>query len=224
MHISQNGLLLIERFEGFSSRPYYDPLGRVWTRGYGETEGIGPDSPPITRAQAQKRLQQLVEARYEPAIRALDIELNQNQWDALCSFAWNLGAGIFTGTLREALTRRMWTYAAQLMLAYDHAGGQVIPGLRTRRQDEARLFLTPVPPYVPADEARWTREYDQLNNKHTPWANTRRRALQRAMRKRLILILQLADHEPHGWKHLNREARYRALLARLPTPTAGSRA
>lgn len=214
MHISKQGLALIETFEGFSSRPYWDPLGRVWTRGYGETEGITADSRPISRAQAQTRLRQLVQERYEPSIRNLHVELNQNQWDALCSFVWNLGPGILTGTLRTALKDRRWGDAAQQMLAYDHAGGQLVPGLQRRRQTECQLFLRPVPPYIPADEARWTHQYDQLKTHHTPWANMRRRILQRYMRRRLLLILHLADTQPHGWKQLNRESRYRALLSR----------
>src|SRR5579863_5936368 len=151
MHISRRGVQLIASFEGFSSRPYWDPYGRVWTRGFGETEGITQHSLPISRKAGEARLQHLIETRYEWAIRDLGVTLNQNQWDALCDFAWNLGAGIFTGALRVALQHREWGGAAQLMLAYDHADGEVLEGLRLRRQTEARLFITPEPPYVPAD-------------------------------------------------------------------------
>jgi lysozyme len=142
MHISSRGLALIESFEGFSSAPYWDSYGRVWTRGYGETEGIGPDSPHLSRAEATTNLKRLVEDRYEWAIRELGVEFSQDQWDALCSFVWNLGAGIFTGDLRTALQAREWTRAAQLMLAYDHAGGQVLEGLARRRRQEVALFLS----------------------------------------------------------------------------------
>jgi lysozyme len=213
MHISAEGLRLIEEFEGFSSRPYWDPYGRVWTRGYGETEGIHQASPSITQNTAQARLKQLVEARYEWAINQLGVKLTQNQFDALCSFVWNLGTGIFTGHLRDALQHREWGTAAQIMLVYDHAGGQVLAGLQRRRQQEARLFLTSEPAYLPPDEARWEHEYDQLRGHKGPWARTRRRALKRVMQARVVELIHLADNT--GWEILNRKDRYRKLLARV---------
>jgi lysozyme len=144
-HISVAGLHLIEGFEGFGGCPYWDPYGRVWTRGYGETEGIRAGSACISRAQGQVNLKRIVESRYEWALRELGVNLNQHEWDADCSFVWNLGAGIFTGTLIGSEMRRGdFQAAAASMLQYDHAGGVVLPGLRTRRQAEARLFLTPV--------------------------------------------------------------------------------
>lgn len=212
MHISDNGLRLIEGFEGYSSKPYWDSYGKVWTRGYGETEGIGPNSPNLTRRQAQDNLRRLVEERYEPSIAELRVPLNQNQWDALCSFAWNLGAGIFTGELRAALERHDWPAAANQMLLYDHAGGQVLAGLARRRHVEAGLFLTAPEEYVPEDEARWEREYDQLRHRRGPWAAMRRRVLRRTMTARRKLIWRLAQKT--GWATLNRQARYRQLLVR----------
>jgi lysozyme len=143
MHISAAGVRLIAGFEGFGSCPYWDPYGHVWTRGFGETEGITRGSPCISRATGETRLRYLVEARYEWAIRGLGVALNRHQWDALCSFAWNLGAGIFQGTLRYDLQHRQFYPAASMMLQYDHAGGQVLEGLRTRRLAEVRLFLAP---------------------------------------------------------------------------------
>jgi lysozyme len=145
MHISTNGLHLIEGFEGFGSCPYWDPYGHVWTRGYGETEGISGGSACIGRTFGESNLRYRVERYYEWAIRGLHAGLNQNQWDALCSFAWNLGAGIFTGTLRYDLEHHAWRPAASIMLQYVHAGGQVLAGLVTRRRAEVALFLKSVP-------------------------------------------------------------------------------
>lgn len=67
-------------------------------------------------------------------------------------------------------------------------------------------------PYVPADEASWEREYDQLLHRHTPRATIRRRALQRAMKKRVAQIIGVA--EDSGWDTLNRESRLQQLLIR----------
>jgi lysozyme len=212
MHISNAGLALIEQFEGFSPWPYWDPYGRVWTRGYGETEGITRWSPPITRQQGERHLRELIEQRYEWAIRDLHVQLNQNQWDALCSFVWNLGAGIFTGELRNALLRGDWRAATNQMIQYDHAGGQVLPGLLRRRQLEVTLFLRPIPAYMPADETRWEREWDQLRGRRAPWAHARRIALKRTMTRRRKRIWHLAEHT--GWDQLNRKARWYQLLTR----------
>ena len=214
MHVSQRGLALIEGFEGWSSAPYWDRYGGVWTRGYGETEGISGSSRRITRAQGEANLRRRLELYYEPAIRALGVELSQNQWDALCSFAWNLGPGIFRGTLRAALQARRFDEAARLMLAYDHAGGVVLEGLRRRRQAEAELFRRSPPAYVPHDERRWRREYDALGHRRGPWATIRRRALRRRMLARRRLIWRLAQHGAGGWQRLNRRARYDELRRR----------
>jgi len=139
--ISVNGEHLIEGFEGFVSCPYWDSYGGVWTRGYGETEGIHSGSSCISQSNAQARLGYLVEARYQWAVNELGPGLNQNQVDALDSFAWNLGAGIFYGTLRSDLVSHQYWAATRLMLQYDHAGGAVLSGLQRRRQQEVALFL-----------------------------------------------------------------------------------
>jgi lysozyme len=141
MNVSSRGLRLIETFEGWSSAPYWDPYGKVWTRGFGETENIGPGSAHLTLAEGQARLKTLVEHRYEFAINDLRVNFNQNEYDALCSFVWNLGTGIFTGALRENLQDRQFMAAAQEMIGFDHAGGVVLPGLKIRREDEVHLFL-----------------------------------------------------------------------------------
>jgi lysozyme len=142
MHIDAAGVRLIAGFEGFSACPYWDPYGRVWTRGFGETEGISAASLCISRATGEARLRYLVEARYEWAIRALGVPLTQPRWDALCSTLWNLGAGIvgFGTELGDLLRARDWRGYADALKRYDHAGGVVLPGLRLRREIEARPF------------------------------------------------------------------------------------
>lgn len=70
-------------------------------------------------------------------------------------------------------------------------------------------------PLVPADEARWEREYDQLLHRRGPWAAMRRRVLRRVMTARRKEIWRLAQPKgPAGWDERNRRARYEQLLAR----------
>ena len=72
---------------------------------------------------------------------ALGRSYNQHQVTAVADFIWNIGPYSLVGSLRAALQR----YDPYPMLAYDHAGGQVLSGLRHRREAEVRLFLTPAP-------------------------------------------------------------------------------
>jgi lysozyme len=166
-HIDTAGLHLVEGFEGFSSCPYQDVTG-VWTIGFGEAY-VSPSTPCESRATAEGKLKWLIERNYEWAIRALGVPFDAHEWDALCSFSYNLGAGIFSGTAVGADLRTRRYYAAtRVWLEYDHAGGVVLPGLRTRREIEVRLFLTPEPrprpkpKPSPAERRRlialWTRE------------------------------------------------------------------
>lgn len=140
------GLNLIGGFEGFSSCPYQDVVG-VWTIGYGVTSGsgflVGPRTACESRATGLAQLATLVRSRYEPSVHAVSASFGQNAVNALDSFAYNLGGGIFTGSLRADLQRHDYQDAGAIMLQYDHAGGLVLAGLRTRRIEEVSLLRKP---------------------------------------------------------------------------------
>lgn len=144
MHISSAGLALIKRFEGFRSHPYRDAVG-VWTVGYGETRGVGPNGPVLTEPQASAKLKARVRRDFEPYIHALGVPLNQHQFDALCSFIYNLGPGYLARghSMGDALRARNYRAAADAFMLYDRAGGRVLEGLRRRRSEERALFLKP---------------------------------------------------------------------------------
>lgn len=141
-HISAAGVTFIKQFEGFSGKPYDDGTG-VWTIGYGHIEGITPRSPHISEPQAAEMLMHDLNNKYAPPVAALQLPLNQNQFDALVSFVYNLGPGVLQSSSSVGSKLRMHDYhgAAEAMLAYDHAGGQRLPGLTRRRQAERALFL-----------------------------------------------------------------------------------
>lgn len=141
--ISAAGVKMIAGFEGYESAPYTDSVG-VWTIGYGHTEGVSSRSKPLTQAQARALLQHDLDKTYAPPVTALGLPLNQHQFDALVSAVYNLGPGILSSssTLGKALRARNWKLAADALLLYDHAGGRVLPGLRTRREAERKLFLS----------------------------------------------------------------------------------
>jgi lysozyme len=153
MNLGQKGLDLIKEYEGFRSAPYRDPVG-VWTIGYGSTKGVGPNTPRMTEQQASDRLRREVDQTYGAAVNKIP-GLNQNQFDAITSFVYNVGTGGIGDTgVGRALRAKDWNRAANELLKWDKAGGRTLAGLTRRRQAERKLFLTPVgPPVVPVPPA-----------------------------------------------------------------------
>lgn len=142
IHLDSHGATLIENFEEVQKAvycPYWDAYGHVWTRGFGETDWGGNfGGHCISHAQATTNLTAFVESKYMYAVRSLGINLNQCQINALASFSWNLGPGLIGpgGSLHAAMQRREWGR----ILGYVIAGGQVLPGLVSRRHVEYSLL------------------------------------------------------------------------------------
>lgn len=147
MKISQSGIDLIKRFEGLRLEAYPDPGsgGEPWTIGYGTTHtSLGPVRPGmrITESEAEQLL--LSDIRYfEQKVNDLvKVPLTQNQFDALCSFAYNCGEGaLASSTLLEELNAGNYQEAADQFSRWTHASGNVMPGLVTRRNAERNLFM-----------------------------------------------------------------------------------
>lgn len=139
MRTSQRGISLIKSFEGLRLDAYQDSVG-VWTIGYGTTRGVKPGMS-ITKDQADRMLTNDV-ARFEPDLnRLVKVPLNQNQWDALMSFVYNLGAAnLESSTLLKLLNQGDYTGAAGQFSRWNRAGGQVLNGLVKRRAAEQALF------------------------------------------------------------------------------------
>lgn len=129
------GLNLIESFEGLRLTSYQDSVG-VWTIGYGHTHGVA-QGQTITQQQAQAFLQQDLGVA-EAAVNSHSLTLTDNQFAALVSFTFNLGAGNLNKLLKIGLAA-----VADRILLFDHAGGKQLPGLARRRQAERALYLTP---------------------------------------------------------------------------------
>ena len=146
--IGQAGLALIKQYEGCRLAAYRCAAS-VWTIGYGHTAGVH-SGMTITQAQADAYLQQDI-AKFEgyvnnPAYVPIIANLNQNQFDALVSFAFNLGAG----NLRKLCKGRTAAQIAQAMTQYCKANGKVLAGLKRRRAAEQALFNKPVSAATPA--------------------------------------------------------------------------
>lgn len=141
MNIGTAGLDLIKKFEGCRLTAYKCPAG-VWTIGFGWTEGVTPGMT-ISRAQAEELLRKGIH-KYEDAVTAgIDnAPTTQNQFDAMVSLCYNIGAGNFrkSTVLREHRSAN-YSQAAKAFLMWNKAGGKVLNGLVARREAEKALYL-----------------------------------------------------------------------------------
>lgn len=143
MKTSKNGLDLTRDHEGLRLQAYKCPAG-VWTIGYGHT-ATAAGGMVITARQADELLERDITVA-ERAVLSHGLTLNQNQFDALVSFVFNVGSGNFA---RSSLLRKVRANPNDPLIAgqfarWNKGGGRVLPGLVRRREDEADLYFKPV--------------------------------------------------------------------------------
>lgn len=140
MEISQTGIDLIKKFEGCSLKAYRCPAG-ILTIGYGHTNKVFVDDV-ITQEEAETLLKQDLIIHCNNVSKLVKVSLNQNQFDALVSFEYNVGYGAFSGaTLLKLLNQGKYKEAAEQFDRWIYAGKKVLPGLVNRRKAEKELFL-----------------------------------------------------------------------------------
>lgn len=148
MQLSENGAAFIRSFEGCRLKSYQDSVG-VWTIGYGTTR---IDGKPVTQGMAitQEEANRLFLVDAERFVKAVtesfstDVlsRLTQNQFDALVSLSYNIGAGAFRkSTLVRYIAEGKMLEAADQFLRWNKAGGKELRGLTRRRKAERDLFL-----------------------------------------------------------------------------------
>lgn len=138
------GIALIKQYEGLRLTTYKDAVG-IPTIGYGHVEN--PVPPGGTRTITAEAAEQFLRddlQRFEHEVNnMLTVEVTQNQFDALVSFAFNLGpANLKSSTLLRKVNSGDVNGAADEFLKWNHAGGQVLAGLTARRNAEKTLFLS----------------------------------------------------------------------------------
>ena len=146
MHISDEGLELIKHFEGCptdeegNAVAYQDVVG-VWTIGYGHTKDV-QEGDKWTKEKAEFMLWRELEDEYEDYINNyVHVPLNQQQFDALCSWVYNLGpANLKKSTLLRKLNNGEYKETPNQIKRWNKAGGKVLEGLVRRREAEALLF------------------------------------------------------------------------------------
>jgi lysozyme len=140
MRISQKGVDLIKHYEGCKLKAYRDIVG-VLTIGYGHTGGDVFEGQVITQEEAEALLRLDLE-RFERGVEfQVKVDLTQNQFDALVSFAFNLGLGALKdSTLLKKVNAQDFPAAAKEFLKWINAGGKPVNGLKIRRTAESFMF------------------------------------------------------------------------------------
>ena len=158
MKISANAIKVIKHHEGVRQKPYRCPA-LLWTIGVGHVLYPTQGNLPIdkrnevqlkeedNRVFSMEEVDGILESdllRFERGVeRFIPVPLTQGQFDALCSFAFNVGLGTLQrSTLRQKALRGDMQGAAEEFLKYCMAGGKVLKGLQNRRIDEKSLFLS----------------------------------------------------------------------------------
>jgi lysozyme len=140
--VNDAGVALVREFEGCRLDAYRCPAG-IPTIGYGAT---GPDirmGMKWTQEQADERLAEDLARFAEGVERLVLVDLTDNQFAALVSFAYNVGLGALAGsTLLRKLNAGDYEGAADQFPRWNKGGGRVLPGLVRRRAAERDLFLS----------------------------------------------------------------------------------
>lgn len=137
---SQRGVALIKKYESLQLQAYKCPAG-IWTIGWGHTGHVIPGMM-IDVQYAEFLLLQDIKS-YERLLHSHDLRLNQNQFDALCSFVFNLGAGNFNSS---TLLKKIKVAPCDPNIKHEfsrwiYSGGKILPGLVKRRDEEANLYF-----------------------------------------------------------------------------------
>lgn len=141
MKTSPKGIALIKEYEGLRLGAYLCSAG-VLTIGYGHTGGV-KEGDLITEQKAEQLLQDDLKKFENGVLRLVRVPVTQNQFDALVSFAFNLGVGnLGKSTLLKMLNDRDYKGAAGQFIRWNKAAGKELAGLTRRRIAESELFLS----------------------------------------------------------------------------------
>jgi lysozyme len=134
-----NAIDLVKEFEGCRLVAYMDVSG-IWTIGYGHTRNVQPGDT-CTQEQAETWLNEDLSEAHHELLQESPGPFAPGAEDALISFVYNVGIGNYrSSTLRKYVDGENWAGVKAEIIKWDHSYGQVISGLRRRRQAEADMI------------------------------------------------------------------------------------
>lgn len=143
MKTSQKGLDLIKKFEGFSDKEYICPAGKP-TIGYGHVILPNEHFPSsITKEEAETLLKKDLQPREKSLNILVKVSINQNQFDALMSFIYNIGVENFKqSTLLKFINEKLFNKIPNQFRRWKYINKVVSNGLIARREEEIKLWLS----------------------------------------------------------------------------------
>lgn len=203
--VNRRTLEMMKEFEGLRLTAYPDPGskdGHPWTIGYGHTSLAGP--PPvhpgmrITKAQASRIYKRDLEHFAAGVEKRIKIPLNDNQFGALVSLAYNIGLGAFErSSVLRAVNAGQFGVVPALMNMWRKNDGKVMRGLVRRRAIEGALFMTPVanrPDPVPSPRTNTDIEVD--TGKPAAKSTTIWSAIGGAVMNTVTAVIGLGEKQP----------------------------
>ena len=146
MKVNAEGYALLKRFEGCRLKAYLCPAN-VWTIGYGNTfyeDGTKVKEGDVITQQRADELAKFIVEQFADSIRAMIKQpLNENQFSACVSLAYNIGTGGFkkSSVLRKLNANPLDTSIADSFRLWNKGGGKVLRGLVNRREAEIQLYF-----------------------------------------------------------------------------------
>ncbi len=154
MEMSEHGLELLKQWEGFELNEYKDSaglptigVGHLITNSEQVSGEIVIDGVPVqyanglTDEQVLALLSQDVKPAEQTVNKGVKVALNQDQFDALVSFTFNVGGGNFnSSTLLKVLNQGQYDQVPDQLRRWNKAGGKVVQGLVNRRENEIKLW------------------------------------------------------------------------------------
>jgi lysozyme len=139
MKTSEEGRALIKKFEGCELEAY-QCSANVWTIGYGHTQGI-KEGDVCTQEDADRMLEEDLEEFEGYVQEAVNVPLEQHEFDALVAWTYNLGpSNLRSSTMLKRLNDSNFDQVPSEMRRWNKAGGKVLDGLVRRREAESLLF------------------------------------------------------------------------------------
>lgn len=148
MKLNNDGYRLISKHEGFRSKPYLCPA-KIATIGYGNT--YYPDGTrvtlldkEITEQQAFDMFKEIADRFAKKVSRLVTSPINQNQFNALVSFSYNVGMANFMKStlLKKVNANHNDASITNEFMKWNKAGGKELRGLTLRRKDEALIYFS----------------------------------------------------------------------------------
>lgn len=139
-YLSAAGLVAIAMFEGYQAAPYKD-TGGVWTDGFGNTKNVSPQKS-VTVPQALKQLDENTKATQAAISKCVTGKLTQGQFDALVSFAYNVGTkAACESTAVKRFNEGRPVDGCNELSRWVYVNGKKVAGLAARREQERHMCL-----------------------------------------------------------------------------------